>query len=117
MLSLERYRMLDLARMLPGPFTSHVLADMGMDVIKVEEPEPRYGMGRDPFTRPDPTAEDEEFSAAYNPVARNKKSIALNLVDPSKRPLCQEVFYRLVQDADVVLEGYRPGAVKWMGVD
>ena len=42
MLSLERYTMLDLSRFLPGPFASHVLADMGMNVIKVEEVQPRY---------------------------------------------------------------------------
>ena len=117
MLSLERYRMLDLSRLFPGPFASHLLADMGMDVIKVEEPEPRYGMGRDGLTPPDPGREEEELSAAYNGVARNKKSIALNLMDPATRGQAQEVFYRLAQDADVVLEGYRPGTAKWLGVD
>lgn len=117
MLSLERYRMLDLSRMLPGPFCSHLLADLGMQVIKVEEPEPRYGIGRDPFSHPDPTPEQEEWYAARNIAARNKKSIALNLVNPDIRPVPQDVFYRLVKDADVVLEGYRPGATTWMGVD
>jgi crotonobetainyl-CoA:carnitine CoA-transferase CaiB-like acyl-CoA transferase len=117
MLSLERYRVLDLSRMLPGPFTSHILADLGMEVVKVEEPEPRYSMGRDPFTPADPSREDEELYAAYNTVARNKKSIALNLLDPERRPASQQVFYRLVQAADVILEGYRPGVLRWMGVD
>lgn len=114
---LERYRMLDLARMLPGPFTSHILADLGMDVVKIEEPLPRYGMGRDAFTPPDPSAADEVRASAYNAVARNKRSVALNLVDPALRPESQEVFYRLVEHADVILDGYRPGAVEWMGVD
>ena len=117
MLPLERYRMLDLSRLLPGPAASHILADMGMDVIKVEEPNPRYGMGRDVLTPPNPTPETEVKWAAYNSLARNKRSIALDLLDPDKRPESQEVFYRLAEQADVILEGYRPGAVNWMGVD
>ena len=114
---LEKYRMLDLSRFLPGPFASHILADMGMDVIKVEETEPRYGMNRDGFTAVDPTPDEEMHQVAHNPIARNKKSIALNLLDPKLRPASQEVFYELAKHADVILEGYRPGAVNWMGVD
>ena len=117
MLSLHHYRMLDLCRMFPGPFASHNLADLGMEVIKVEEPEPRYGVGRDPLTPANPTAEDEVRTAAYNIVARNKKSIALDLLDPKKRSASQQVFYRLVQQADIILDGYRPGVLQWMGVD
>ena len=117
MLSLERYRMLDLSRTLPGTFASHVLADLGMDVIRIEETEPRYGMGRDPLSPANPTPELEEEWAAYNGLARSKRSLALDLLDPTKRPMAQEVFYRLVKQADVVVEGYRPGAVQWMGVD
>ena len=114
---LEKYRMLDLSRFLPGPFCSHILADMGMDVVKVEETEPRYGMNRDGFTGVDPTLDEEMHQVAHNPIARNKRSVALNLLDPKLRPASQEVFYRLAKDADVILEGYRPGAVNWMGVD
>lgn len=114
---LERYRMLDLSRFLPGPFASHILADWGMDILKVEETLPRYGMGRDSITPPDPTPEEDARYAAHNSLARNKRSISLNLLDPKLRPESQEVFYRLVKDADVVLEGYRPGVAKWMGVD
>ena len=53
MLSFERYKVLDLSRMLPGPFCGHVLADLGMQVTRVEEVEPRYGMGRDAMTPSD----------------------------------------------------------------
>ena len=53
---LGKYRMLDLSRLYPGPLASHLLADMGMDVVKIEEPRPRYGMGRDMMTPPDPHA-------------------------------------------------------------
>ena len=114
---LERYRMLDLARMLPGPFTSHLLADMGMDVIRVEEPRGRAGAGRDIFTPANASAAEDIRAAAHNAVGRNKRSVALNLMDPEKREAAQAVFYRLVENADVILDGYRPGTTKWLGVD
>ena len=114
---LEAYRLLDLSRLLPGPFTSHLLADLGMDVIKVEETQMRSGMGRDVFTPGGATPEQEIEAAAHNAVSRNKRSISLNLMDRNLRPDVQEVFYRLVRDADVVLDGYRPGTTKWMGID
>lgn len=114
---LERYRMLDLTRLVVGPFASHILADLGMDVIKVEEPEPRYGMARDTMTPYQPTPEGERRASAFNIVARNKKSIAIDLLNPALRPRSQEVFYRLVRQADVVIESYRPGVTTWMGID
>ena len=117
MLSLERFKVLDLSRMLPGPFTTHILADLGMQVTRVEELEPRYGMGRDAMTPVDLKPEEEVRATAFNTLARNKRSIALNLLDPALRPASQEVFYSLAKQADVIVEGYRPGAVTWMGVD
>ena len=114
---LRRYRMLDLTRLMTGPFASHILADMGMDVIKVEEPEPRYGMTRDVMTPYQPTADGERRASAFNTLARNKRSIALDLLRPDLRPRSQEVFYRLASEADVVLDAYRPGVLKWMGID
>ena len=114
---LGKYRMLDLSRLYPGPLASHVLADMGMDVVKIEEPRPRYGMGRDILTPPDPTPEEEVVWSAYNSIARNKRSVALDLLDEAARPKAREVFFRLVERADAVLEGYRPGVVEWLGVD
>ena len=79
---LSRYRMLDLTRIMAGPYAAHLLADMGMDVIKVEELEPRYGMARDSFTPYEPTPEGERRASAYNPLGRNKRSIALDLLRP-----------------------------------
>lgn len=113
MMALERFRMLDLSRLLPGPFCSHVLADMGMEVIKVEEPELRGGMGRDVMSPNVADPETERRYTAYNSLARNKKSILLNL----KRPEARAVFHRLAGTADVVLEGYRPGVAARLGVD
>ncbi len=117
LLSLDRFQALDLSRMFPGPYTTHILADLGMDVVRVEELAPRFGMGRDALAPSSPTPELEERYAAYNSVGRNKRSVALDLLDPKKRPQSQEVFYKLAEKADVIVEGYRPGAVKWMGVD
>ena len=79
MMPLEGYRLLDLSRLQPGPSGTHVLADMGMEVVKVEETEPRGGMGRDVLTPVIPTPETEVLYSAYNAFARNKKSIAINL--------------------------------------
>ena len=114
---LSGYRMLDLSRLMAAPYAAHLLADMGMDVIKVEEPEPRYGMPRDSFTPYLPTPEGERRASAFNPLGRNKRSIALDLLRPELRPRSQELFYRLAERADVVIEGYRPGVLAWMGID
>lgn len=113
MMPLQDYRVLDLSRLLPGPVATHILADLGMDVIKVEEPVARPGMGRDVLTPGDPTPEQEVRYAAYNGLARNKKSIAINLRNDKGR----EVLYRMVGSADAFIEGYRPGVMKSLGCD
>lgn len=113
MMPLEGYRLLDLSRLQPGPSGSHILADLGMEVIKVEEPAPRGGMGRDVLTPVIPTPESEVEYAAYNAYARNKKSIAIDLRLDAGR----EVLHRLVATADAFMEGYRPGAMKRLGGD
>jgi crotonobetainyl-CoA:carnitine CoA-transferase CaiB-like acyl-CoA transferase len=93
-LALSRFRLLDLSRQLPGPFCSMLLADLGMDVVAVCSPTDPLGMG-------------------IPLLARNKRSLTLNLKAPEGR----DVFHRLVRDADVVLEGSRPGAAARLGVD
>lgn len=105
MLPLEGIRVLDLTRLAPGPFCTMLLGDMGADVIVVEEPP---GVGR----RFDGGAQSEH-SRAFNALGRNKRSIGLNLKDPR----AQEAFLRLADNADVVVEGFRPGVVKRLGVD
>jgi crotonobetainyl-CoA:carnitine CoA-transferase CaiB-like acyl-CoA transferase len=105
--------MLDLSRLAPGPNASRLLADMGMDVIKVEESAARGGFHRDTLTPISASDKEQTRWAAYNVLGRNKRSIALNLKDERGR----EVFYRLARTADVVLEGYRPGVVYRIGVD
>lgn len=110
---LEGLTVLDLCRVLPGPFCTMVLGDMGAEVIKVEEMEDRGGVGRDMMTPPAPSPEEELKASAYNHLARNKKSVALNLRDDRARG----VFYRLAGRADVVVESYRPGVAQRLKVD
>jgi crotonobetainyl-CoA:carnitine CoA-transferase CaiB-like acyl-CoA transferase len=108
MLPLEGIKILDLSRLAPGPFCSMMLGDMGADVLLVEAPSDGKLAPAVPGGGGDP-----EKAAAYNVMARNKRSIVLNLREQDAR----EIFYRLVDTADVVLEGFRPGVVKRLGVD
>jgi crotonobetainyl-CoA:carnitine CoA-transferase CaiB-like acyl-CoA transferase len=103
--ALNGIRVLDLSRMLPGPYCTMMLADLGAEVIKVEEPT----IG-DPTRRSPPHLGKQ--SAPFQQVNRNKKSIALDL----KRPQGREIFLKLAKTADVVLEQFRPGVVDRLGV-
>lgn len=105
-LPLEGIKILDLSTMLPGPFCTMILADFGAEVIKVEAVN-----GGDLFRGGVPKIGDT--GGAFFQVNRNKKSVTLNL----KADEGKEIFYRLVKDADVVIEQYRPGVVKKLGVD
>jgi len=111
--ALDGIRILDLTRLGPGPFASMIMADMGAEVIKIEEPEPRGGLGSDILTPTTGTEAELENASAFNCLGRNKKSCALNL----KLSEAKEIFYKLVTTADAVFEGYRPGVVKRLGVD
>jgi crotonobetainyl-CoA:carnitine CoA-transferase CaiB-like acyl-CoA transferase len=102
---LEGIEVLDLTRLLPGAFATALLADLGADVLKVEQP----GVG-DPMRTYDPRIGD---SSAFSWIAdRNKRSLALNLRDPRG----VEVIHRLAREADVVIEGFRPGVADRLGV-
>ena len=108
--ALDGIKVVDLSRMAPGPFCTMALGDLGAEVIRVEEP----GGGRMARERAGDTDEVEaRRRAAFNALNRNKRSIALNL----KHPDAQEVLYRLVRDADVFVEGFRPGVVSRLGCD
>jgi len=100
-------RVLDLSRMLAGPYGSMLLADLGAEVIKIEDPEggdPMRAMGP-PFLGPD------RESAYFLSINRNKKSVALDL----ERPEGREVFHDLCRVADVVWENFRPGVLARLG--
>jgi crotonobetainyl-CoA:carnitine CoA-transferase CaiB-like acyl-CoA transferase len=102
-LPLAGIRVLDLCRMGPGPFCTMLLGDLGADVIKIEQP----GFGIITL------AVDEETWAAYYAMDRNKRSIIINF---KMKEACQ-IFYDLVETADVVLEGFRPGVNTRLKVD
>ncbi len=97
---------LELANFMAGPYCGLLLADMGAEVIKVENPR-----GGD-YTRAAPPFVGGE-SAGFLRVNRNKKSLALDL----KKKRGQQIFHRLAARADVVIENFRPGTVKELGVD
>ena len=98
-------RVLDLTRLLPGPFCTMLLADMGADVIKVEEP------GTGDYMRWTPPLVAGQ-SALFNAVNRNKRSLTLNLKTDSGR----ELLMRLIEHADVLVEGNRPGVMERLGL-
>lgn len=112
MLPLDGVRILDLSRLAPGPYCTMLLGDLGADVLLIEQ----AGEGSDRRRNPtraggDPTA--AERAQAFNALGRNKRSLGLNLKSDEARA----VFHELVKDADVVVEGFRPGVVKRLGVD
>lgn len=98
-------RVLDLSRLLPGPYCSRILADMGAEVIKIEQP------GGGDWMRYVPPLEDGE-SLLFRALNRGKKGLALNL----KSEVGREVLLRLVETADVLLESFRPGVMERLGV-
>ena len=101
---LDGIRVVDLSRVLAGPYASLLLADMGADVIKVEEP----GHGDDTRAWP-PFAGGE--ATYFMSVNRGKKSLTLNL----KSEAGKVVLCRLVETADVLLENFRPGTLERLG--
>ena len=110
MLPLEGLTVLDLSRLLPGGFCSLLLADLGADVIKVED----TGMGD--YIRFSPPyyegAEDTAKSALFLALNRGKRSIRVDLKQEEGRA----VLLRLARQADVLLESFRPGVLERLGV-
>jgi crotonobetainyl-CoA:carnitine CoA-transferase CaiB-like acyl-CoA transferase len=104
----DSIRVLDLSRMLAGPYGSMLLADMGAEVIKIEEP----GSG-DAMRQMGPPFLPDGESAYFLAINRNKKSVAIDLTKPEGR----DVFLDLVGQADVVWENFRPGVMARLGCD
>jgi crotonobetainyl-CoA:carnitine CoA-transferase CaiB-like acyl-CoA transferase len=104
-LSLDGIRVIDLSRVIAGPWCGALLADLGADVVKVED----TGPGDESRTWP-PHKDGE--AAAYLLFNRNKRGIALDL----KTPEAVEVVKRLVTDADVVIENFRTGTMESFGL-
>ncbi|PYM17756.1 MAG: formyl-CoA transferase [Candidatus Rokuibacteriota bacterium] len=99
-------RVLDLSRMLAGPYGSMLLADLGAEVIKIEEPD-----GGDPMRVMGPPFLPDGESAYFLAINRNKKSLALDLTTDEGR----QVFLDLVRRADIVWENFRPGVMERLG--
>ena len=103
---LEGIRVLDLTRILAGPYATMLLGDLGAEVIKIEQP----GTGDEsrnfgPFKN--------DFSLYFMSVNRGKKSLTLNL----KTPRGIELFLELVKGSDILVENFRPGTMKKLGLD
>jgi crotonobetainyl-CoA:carnitine CoA-transferase CaiB-like acyl-CoA transferase len=105
MTALEGIKILDLTRLLPGAFCSMILADLGADVLKIEEP------GKGDYARWLPPFIKKE-SSNFLSINRNKKSMILNL----KLEAGKKIFLRLVKEYDVVLESFRPGTLDGLGI-
>jgi len=107
-------RVLDLSRVLAGPWAGQLLADLGADVVKVEQP----GRGDDTRTWGPPYLKDEDgrdtAEAAYFQCAnRNKRSLCIDLAAPEGQALVR----KLAQEADVLLENFKLGGLKQYGLD
>lgn len=107
-LPLDGVRVLDVSQIMAGPFCSMLLGDMGADVIKIEPP-PEGDQTR----RAMAAKMKGKDSLGFFNLNRNKRSFALDL----KTQAAREVFYRLVQTADILVENYRPGVTQRLGID
>src|ERR1041385_3328399 len=94
---LEGLRILDLTRLAPGPYCTMVLGDLGAEVVRIDQP---GELGWKP-----PGA---GLESPFNALARGKRSLGLNLKSGEGR----EIFLKLVEGADVVVEGFRPGVME-----
>jgi crotonobetainyl-CoA:carnitine CoA-transferase CaiB-like acyl-CoA transferase len=107
-LPLAGVRVLDVSQVMAGPFASMLLGDMGADVVKIEPPgggdQSRGAMG---FRL------KGTDSLGFINMNRNKRSVALNLKSDAGR----RVFYKLVENVDILVENYRPGAARKLGID
>ncbi len=99
-LALSGIRVLDLTELLPGPFATQMLADMGAEIVKIERP--KVG-----------DSARDMHPGTYKMLNRGKRSITLNL----KASEGLEALLRLVKEADILVEGYRPGVMKRLGAD
>src|SRR5205807_17372 len=103
--ALDGLKILDLTRLLPGPFCTMLLADLGADVIKVEEPN-----GGDPARHYAPLQGDT--GSLFLLINRNKRSVTLDLKTDGGRSQLLE----LVESADVLVESFRPGVMDRLGL-
>jgi crotonobetainyl-CoA:carnitine CoA-transferase CaiB-like acyl-CoA transferase len=106
---LDGIRVVDLSRVLAGPYCTMMLADLGADVVKVERP----GEGDETRGWGPPYAGESDVAAYFLSVNRSKRSVAVDLKHPRGRTLVLDLCAR----ADIVLENFRPGAAERLGLD
>lgn len=106
MQALEGIKIIDFSKWLPGQYCGMVLGDFGADVIKVEDVKGDVTRGFTP-------AKEPGMSYWHLMLNRNKRGITVNLKTPAGR----EVLLRLLKEADIFLEGFRPGYLKMLGLD
>jgi crotonobetainyl-CoA:carnitine CoA-transferase CaiB-like acyl-CoA transferase len=104
-MKLQGVRVIDLSNFLPGPYMTLAMADHGAEVVKIEQPGGDPGRLIPPF--------DGEHAVFFRNLNRGKKSVVLNLKNAADR----EQFYAFSDSADVVVESFRPGVAKRLGVD
>ena len=102
---LKGLKVLDFSTLLPGPFATMMLADMGAEIIKVESP-----FREDLVKHQEPI--DGDVSAAFGHLNRSKRSLALDL----KQEEAKEVIYKLIEEYDIVVEQFRPGVMDKLGI-
>ncbi len=106
MMALDGVRVIDQTQVMAGPTCTMLLGDLGADVIKVEPPEGETTRGMEPRL-------GSGHSAAFLAVNRNKRSLALDLKDARG----VDVFKKLVATSDILVENYRPGVARRLGID
>ena len=104
---LEDIKVIDLTRVLAGPYCTMMLGDMGAEILKIEPP----GTGDDSRSYGPPFIKGE--SSYFLSLNRNKKSIVIDLKSGDGR----EILYKLVEKADVLVENFRPGVMKKLKID
>lgn len=103
---LDGIRVLDLTRLLPGPYGTQLLADMGADIVKIEPPgDGDYARNMEPFV--------DGIGGVFASTNRGKQSVTLDLKDERG----QEILLTMAEEADVVFEQFRPGVVDRLGID
>eukprot|EP01084_Bolivina_argentea_P244434 409471_1 len=104
---LKGIRVSDFTRLLPGPYATQILADLGAEVIKIEEP------GKGDYMRVGVAPMPDGNSIGFHSINRGKKSVSLNLKDASDNKKAD----KLIGTADVVIESFRPGVMSKLGFD
>lgn len=113
-LPLAGLKILDFTTLLPGPYATQLLADMGAEVLRIESPtRPDLVKLMPPFVGGDPETGKGKVSAAHATLNRNKQSMTLDL----KHPEAKAIIHKLLAEYDIVIEQFRPGVMQRLGLD